>query len=123
MSPMSPAGWTTCARRSLLDDRRARWRALYQGMEAGLQDVPGLRLIPRPQAEDYMGSSFQFLLPGWEAPRVAALVAGAAARGGESKWFGAAGPVGFTSRDAHWRDAAPEALPATEQLSRRRSRW
>jgi dTDP-4-amino-4,6-dideoxygalactose transaminase len=101
---------------ALLDDRRARWRALYQGMEAGLARVPGLRLIPRPQAEDYMGSSFQFLLPGWEAERVAALVAGAAARGVELKWFGAADPAGFTSRYAHWRYAAPEVLPATDRI-------
>jgi dTDP-4-amino-4,6-dideoxygalactose transaminase len=100
----------------MLDDRRARWRALYQGMEAGLQGVAGVRLIPRPQHEDYMGSSFQFLLPGWEPARVAAFVAGAAARGVELKWFGAADPVGFTSRYAHWRYAAPEPLPQTDRV-------
>jgi dTDP-4-amino-4,6-dideoxygalactose transaminase len=100
----------------LLDDRRARWRVLYQAMEAGLAGVPGLRLIPRPQAEDYVGSSFQFLLPGWEPTRVAALVSGAAERGVELKWFGAADPLGFTSRYAHWRYAAPEALPQTDRI-------
>lgn len=100
----------------MLDDRRARWRVLYQVMEAGLAAVPGLRLIPRPQAEDYVGSSFQFLLPGWEPARVAALVAGVAARGVELKWFGAADPLGFTSRYAHWRYAAPEALPQTDRI-------
>lgn len=101
---------------ALLDDRRARWRALYQGMEAGLRDVPGLHLIPRPQVEDYMGSSFQFLLPGWDGARVAALVAAAAARGVELKWFGAADPLGFTSRYAHWRYAAPTPLPQTDRI-------
>jgi dTDP-4-amino-4,6-dideoxygalactose transaminase len=101
---------------ALLDDRRARWRVLYQGMEAGLAGVPGLRLIPRPQHEDYVGSSFQFLLPGWEPARVAALVAGCAARGVELKWFGAAEPMGFTSRYAHWRYAAPVALDATDRV-------
>jgi dTDP-4-amino-4,6-dideoxygalactose transaminase len=100
----------------MLDDRRARWRALYQAMEAGLSDVPGVRLIPRPQAEDYVGSSFQFLLPGWGPDRVAALVAAAAARGVELKWFGAADPLGFTSRYAHWRYAEPEALPQTDRI-------
>lgn len=100
----------------MLDDRRARWRVLYQAMEAGLEGVPGLRLIPRPQAEDYVGSSFQFLLPGWEPARVAALVAAAAARGVELKWFGAADPLGFTSRYAHWRYAAPVALPQTDRI-------
>ncbi len=100
----------------MLHDRRARWRELYQGMERGLSGVPGVRLIPRPQWEDYMGSSFQFLLPGWEPARVAAMVAGAAARGVELKWFGAADPAGFTSRYVHWRYAAPEALPQTDRV-------
>jgi dTDP-4-amino-4,6-dideoxygalactose transaminase len=100
----------------MLDDRRARWRVLYQGMEEGLAGVPGLRLIPRPQHEDYVGSSFQFLLPGWEAARVAGFVAGAAARGVELKWFGAADPIGFTSRYAHWQYAEPEALPRTDRV-------
>jgi dTDP-4-amino-4,6-dideoxygalactose transaminase len=100
----------------LLDDRRTRWRALYQAMEAGLAQAPGLRLIPRPQHEDYVGSSFQFLLPDWEGARVAALVAGAAARGVELKWFGADEPLGFTSRYAHWRYAAPEPLARTDRV-------
>jgi dTDP-4-amino-4,6-dideoxygalactose transaminase len=100
----------------MLDDRRARWRELYQAMEAGLADVPGVQLIPRPQHEDYVGSSFQFLLPGWEPARVAGFVAGAAARGVELKWFGAADPAGFTSRYAHWRYANPVALAQTDRV-------
>ena len=100
----------------MLDDRRARWRELYQGMEAGLAGVAGVQLIARPQAEDYVGSSFQFLLPGWEAARVARFVAGAAARGVELKWFGAADPQGFTSRYAHWRYAEPEVLAQTDRV-------
>ena len=101
---------------AMLADRRDRWRALYQGMEAGLQATPGLRLIPRPAHEEYMGSSFQFLLPGWEAARVAAFVTRSAARGVELKWFGAADPVAFTSRYSHWRYAAPEPLPQTDRV-------
>ena len=100
----------------MLEDRRGRWRVLYQAMEAGLQGVAGLRLIPRPQAEDYMGSSFQFLLPDWEAARVVRFLAGAAARGVELKWFGAASPQGFTSRYMHWRYAQPEVLPQTDRV-------
>jgi dTDP-4-amino-4,6-dideoxygalactose transaminase len=100
----------------MLDDRRARWRELYQGMERGLEGVAGVQLIPRPQHEDYVGSSFQFLLPDWEPARVASFVSGAAARGVELKWFGAADPAGFTSRYAHWQYAAPEPLPQTDRV-------
>jgi dTDP-4-amino-4,6-dideoxygalactose transaminase len=101
---------------ALLADRQARWRELYQGLEAGLAGTPGLRLIPRPKWEDYVASSFQFLLPGWEPARVAGFVARAAARGVELKWFGAADPVAFTSRYAHWRYASPEPLPQTDRV-------
>ncbi|MDP3197883.1 DegT/DnrJ/EryC1/StrS aminotransferase family protein [Tabrizicola sp.] len=101
---------------AMLDDRRARWRTLYQGMERGLAGVEGVKLIPRPQVEDYVGSSFQFLLPGWEPARVAGFVAAAAARGVELKWFGAADPQGFTSRYAHWQYAKPAPLPQTDRV-------
>ncbi len=100
----------------MLIDRRDRWAALYRTMEAGLDHTPGLRLIPRPDHEVYMGSSFQFTLPEWEPERVAGLIAGCAARGVELKWFGAADPVAFTSRYSHWRYADPVALPQTDAV-------
>ncbi len=99
-----------------LADRRARWGALYRTMEAGLADTLGLRLIPRPTHEVYVGSSFQFTLPGWDPVRVAALVARSAARGVELKWFGASDPVAFTSRYAHWAYASPDPLPQTDRV-------
>ena len=100
----------------LLPDRVARWKVLYQTLEAGLRAAPGVRLTERPTHESYVGSSFQVLLPGWEGPRVASFVARCAARGVELKWFGAADPVGFTSRYAHWAYAAPVPLPATDRI-------
>lgn len=98
----------------LLEDRRMRWAALYQTLEAGLAGVPGLRLIARPEAETYVASSFQFLLPGWEGVRVEALLARCLARGVELKWFGADQPVAFTSRYDHWAYANPPVLPQTD---------
>ncbi len=100
----------------LLPARVARWRELYQTLEAGLRATPMLRLIDRPDHEDYVGSSFQFLLSGWTGGRVAAFVARCAARGVELKWFGAADPVGFTSRYDHWAYARPAPLPATDRV-------
>ena len=99
-----------------LPARIARWNVLYHALEAGLAGVPGLRLIPRPQAESFVGSSFQFTLPGWDGGRIEALVAACLARGVELKWFGAALPVAFTSRHDSWRYAPPQALPRTDAV-------
>lgn len=100
----------------LLDDRRARWRALYDVMEAGLQDVLGVQLIARPVHEEFVGSSFQFLTPGREGPWVQAFVARCAVRGVELKWFGADEPVAFTSRYDHWAYAQGPRLPQTDRV-------
>ncbi|MGZ9810440.1 DegT/DnrJ/EryC1/StrS family aminotransferase [Pseudoroseicyclus sp. H15] len=91
-----------------------RWNERYRAMEAELAGTPGLRLIPRPEEEAYVGSSFQFQLPGWAADEAAALVSRCAARGVELKWFGAAEAVGFTSRYVHWGYATPQELPQTD---------
>lgn len=100
----------------VLDERVRRWRALYDGLEACLRGVPGLTVIARPPHEEFVGSSFQFLLPGWEGARVAAFVARCAGRGVELKWFGAADPVAFTSRYSHWAYASPPVLPQTDRV-------
>ncbi len=101
---------------ALLADRRARWAALYRRLEAGLAGVPGLALIPRPESEAFMGSSFQFLLPDWEPARIRAFLAGAVGRGVELKWFGAEEPQAFTSRYPHWRYAGAQSCPATDLI-------
>ena len=93
-----------------------RWNALYTRMEAGLGDTPGLRLVSRPQAEAYVGSSFQFLLPGVGPEAVRAFIVACAARGVELKWFGGAEPVAFTSRHDSWRYAPPQSLPKTDRV-------
>lgn len=97
-----------------LDEAVARWNQLYQVVENGLRGVDGLSLISRPPQEAFVGSSFQFSLPGWDAPRIEALVNALALRGVEVKWFGAPEPHGFTSRYVHWAYAQPEALAQTD---------
>lgn len=99
-----------------LPRRAARWNTLYRRVEAGLAGTPGLRLIDRPEGEDFVASSFQVLLPGWPAGRVRAFLARAAARGVELKWFGATEPQGFTSRHDSWRYAPPQPLPQTDRI-------
>jgi len=99
-----------------LPERVARWNLLYRALEAGLSATPGLRVIARPQAEAFVGSSFQFLLPGWAGDRIESLVTSCAARGVELKWFGAAEPVAFTSRHQSWRFAPAQVLPRTDAV-------
>ncbi|MDJ0626913.1 MAG: DegT/DnrJ/EryC1/StrS family aminotransferase [Rhodobacter sp.] len=93
-----------------------RWTERYRVLEAGLRGTPGLRIIERPEAERFVGSSFQMLLPDWDGAAVDAVVARCAARGVELKWFGAPEPVAFTSRYDSWRYALPEPLPQTDRV-------
>ncbi len=95
------------------------WNARYRVVEeGGLRDTPGLTVIERPAAEDYVMSSFQFLLLDWSAEAVNEVVRRCADRGGvELKWFGGgAEPNGFTSRYDSWRYAPSERMPATDRV-------
>ncbi|SPH23693.1 UDP-2-acetamido-2-deoxy-3-oxo-D-glucuronate aminotransferase [Defluviimonas aquaemixtae] len=94
----------------------ARWNELYRVVETGLDGTPGLNLIPRPKAESYVASSFQFLLPDWPEAKIRALLTRAARRGVELKWFGAPEPRGFTSRHDSWRYAPRQDLPETDRI-------
>ncbi|MDZ4134430.1 MAG: DegT/DnrJ/EryC1/StrS family aminotransferase, partial [Paracoccaceae bacterium] len=100
----------------MLPDRVARWAVLYRAIEDGLAATPGLALVPRLRDEAFVGSSFQFLLPDWAPDRVQTLLARAAARGVDLKWFGAPEPAAFTSRYDHWRYANPVPLPQTDRI-------
>lgn len=99
-----------------LQTQVARWRARYEALAAGLAQVPGLHLTQRPAAETYVGSSFQFLLPGQTAAAMQGFVAACQARGVELKWFGAAQPLAFTSRYDHWAYAPAQSLPRTDAI-------
>ena len=99
-----------------LEEQAAKWNARYRAMEAGLRDVPGLTLIARPGKEQFVASSFQFLLKDWREEAVRDVVARCAARGVELKWFGGAEPRGFTSRYDSWRYAEVPKLPRTDRV-------
>jgi dTDP-4-amino-4,6-dideoxygalactose transaminase len=93
-----------------------RWNALYATVETGLRNVPGLRIVERDPRESIVGSSIQFLLPGWTPDEIGRLLAHCAGRGVELKWFGAEEPVAFTSRYDSWRYAPPQSLPKTDEI-------
>ncbi|WP_299557982.1 aminotransferase class I/II-fold pyridoxal phosphate-dependent enzyme [uncultured Sulfitobacter sp.] len=94
----------------------ARWNVRYAALEAGLRDVPGLKVIERSEKEHFVGSSFQFLLPGWSAEKISQAVECCARRGVALKWFGASDPSGYTSRYDSWAYAAPDPLPASDRV-------
>ena len=99
-----------------LAQQRTRWNDRYRVVEDGLRNTPGLTVIDRPAQETFVGSSIQVLLLDWAGTRVQEVVRRCAARGVELKWFGAAEPVGFTSRYDSWRYAPAPALPATDRV-------
>lgn len=100
-----------------LPDRIERWNDRYHIVETGLSGVPGVTVLHRPNEENYVGSSFQFLVPkAWCAQNCTRFSDATAARGVEVKWFGAAEPKAFTSRYDSWRYAQPDPLPATDAV-------
>ena len=99
-----------------LDAQCEAWNSRYQTVEAGLQETPGLSLVPRPAAEKYVGSSFQFLLLDWPPDAVQDVLGRCAGRGVELKWFGGAEPSGFTSRYDSWRYAESAPMPKSDRI-------
>jgi dTDP-4-amino-4,6-dideoxygalactose transaminase len=99
-----------------LNTQVARWNERYFAVEAGLRNTPGLTVIERAERESIVGSSIQFLLQGWLPEKVQEVLARCLARGVELKWFGAAEPLGFTSRYDSWRYAPVAPLPKSDAV-------
>ena len=99
-----------------LDDAIDRWNALHDRMAERLATLPGVALPHRPEPELYVGSSIQFRLPGLGGDAARQLVAEAAARGVELKWFGASEPAGFTSNHGSWRYLREQSLLRTDAV-------
>ncbi|MCU4653973.1 DegT/DnrJ/EryC1/StrS family aminotransferase [Roseibacterium sp. SDUM158016] len=93
-----------------------RWNALYRTVEEGLRNTPGLKIVERDPRERIVGSSIQFLLPGFSPGEIGAVVEACRLRGVELKWFGAEEPVAFTSRYDSWRYAPAQRLPRTDAI-------
>lgn len=85
-----------------LRERKARWNALYQRLEAGLSALAPVQTIPRPPHEDFVGSSIQFHLPTLEHAVIARFIVNCEARGIPLKWYGKALPEDYTSRYDSW---------------------
>lgn len=99
-----------------LDRQCRRWNDRYKVVEDGLQNTPGLTIVERPNEEQHVGSSIQFLLLDWQDADVLQVLSRCAHRGVELKWFGGAEPRGFTSRYDSWRYAEATPMPASDRI-------
>lgn len=101
-----------------LDENIARWNTRYSIVEANFTAHNRITAIQLPAQELHVGSSIQFRLPDFDAQQCKQLLAAAAERGVELKWFGASEPVGFTSSHQSWRYVAQQDLPTTDRSCR-----
>ncbi|MFY0618529.1 DegT/DnrJ/EryC1/StrS family aminotransferase [Shimia sp.] len=99
-----------------LDQQVAAWNARHDVILDGLRGTPGLAVVERPEGEQYVGSSIQFLLLDWAEEKIHDALARCAARGVELKWFGGAEPVAFTSRYDSWRYAPSNPMPKSDRV-------
>jgi len=99
-----------------LDASVERWNERYQAIEKELAGVPGLKLSSRPDAEVYVGSSIQFLLPDYSANDVEQFMRRCLDRGVELKWFGEPEPTAYTSRHDSWHYVKTQTLPETDRI-------
>jgi len=86
-----------------LDERNRRWREIYDMLAPMIDAIDHLRMPARPAKEGFIPSSLQFSIEDLDDPAIERFLAEASERGVHIKWFGAADPVGFTSRHDHWR--------------------
>nr|NIS39556.1 DegT/DnrJ/EryC1/StrS aminotransferase family protein [Desulfuromonadales bacterium] len=100
-----------------VDARNERWRRIYNRLARQIAEIPHLEVPARPQEEEFAPTSIQFSITGIERSRIAQFVEEAAAHGVHVKWFGAADPIGFTSRHDHWRYVENrQSVPGADQL-------
>ena len=93
-----------------------RWNVRHDLVADRLRGMNIVYVPHRPVEERYVGSSFQFLMPGATPDMMMQVVDGAKALGVELKWFGADGPVGFTSNHQSWRYIPAQSLPKTDAI-------
>ncbi|TLF52618.1 aminotransferase class I/II-fold pyridoxal phosphate-dependent enzyme [Halomonas urmiana] len=100
-----------------LESRRQRWNTLYRRLEAGLGAMAPVETIPRPEKEDFVGSSIQFRLPAFTHDEIARFIAGCEARGIPLKWYGKSQPEDYTSRYDSWGYlGATRSLPNADRV-------
>jgi dTDP-4-amino-4,6-dideoxygalactose transaminase len=88
---------------SVLRERCERWNERYRWLEAAMSAINHLSVPVRDPKEQFVASSLQFSIDGFDAEHIARFVEACAIRGLHVKWFGAEAPAGFTSVWSHWQ--------------------
>lgn len=99
-----------------LDQNIDRWNTRHDLLATRLKETAGLYVPKRPAAEKYVGSSFQFLMPGISSETAVQFLEANAALGVELKWFGAEEPIAFTSNHHSWHYIEAQDLPQTDRI-------
>ena len=86
-----------------LDERNGAWRQVYDWLAPLVDAIAHLQVPSRPDKEQFVPSSLQFLIRNLTPEECACFVAEADDHGVHVKWFGKPDPVGFTSRHDHWQ--------------------
>ena len=99
-----------------LDKKVIRWNERYRTVEAILQGVNGIFLIERFSKEQFVGSSFQFLLKDFSYLEIQSIVDSCRNRGVELKWFGQDEPHGFTSKYDSWKYIPAQEMAKSDRI-------
>ena len=99
-----------------LESQCQAWNDRYHVIDSALAQLAGLTRVKRPQQEKFVASSYQFLLLDWSDKAIKNVIARCFERGVELKWFGAADPVGFTSRYDSWTYAPSAPMPESDRI-------
>ena len=99
-----------------LDNQIARWNERYMIIESFLRRVEGLQIIERQTQENFVGSSFQFLLLNRSYAEIQSIVEGCKSRGVELKWFGQGEPIGFTSKYDSWKYIPSQKMTKSDRI-------
>ena len=99
-----------------LENTIERWNRRYRTIEKRLGEVDAVRLPVRPNDESYVGSSFQFFIPGISARAAVDFLKANQKLGVEIKWFGNDEPIAFTSNHNSWRYIETQQLPRTDAI-------
>ena len=99
-----------------LDSNVERWNQRYTIIQQRLSSANEVYLPTRPASEKFVGSSIQFLVPGFSTAQAQHFLSECASLGVELKWFGNPEPVGFTSSYKTWRYVSSEPLAQTDKV-------